>query len=176
MRYALMVPMVLACGRAPEPETRAEGPAASAVIIAVTQWAAAIDADSARVAPKRCVVPKAAAEEALVFIQRPNDSSMKLVLEYRNRYVPAARAVEHYFVMRDTLRLFVRADERPGNPATGLTPSHTEDTLWITHGRLARWVDSAGRSHPTNRRSAGYRAENVSQWFGEWLKAVRPCL
>ena len=155
---------------APPAQDLTEGPGPTPQTIAIATWAHTIDDDSVR-RPTPCAIPEAVADQALVSVQRPNDSSTKIVVDFRST---GGRATEQYYALRDTLRLFVRVDERYAN-ATGLQPSYHEDTLWLANGAVERWVDSSGFSHALSRESVGYRAENVGGLFARWLRAVRDC-
>lgn len=148
------------------------GPAATTATLAIAAWAAGIDADSARVAPVRCDLPPEIAQGALVFVQRQNDSSTKIVADYRGQN---GRAIDGFYAMADTVRLFVRVDEWYGNPVRAVPGTRKVDSLWFAGGQVVRWVDSLGQSRSTSRQSVGARAENIQGFYDEWLRAITKC-
>jgi hypothetical protein len=171
-RAILALAFTVACAPAPDQNEKTPGPAATAAALATTAWAAGIDADSARVAPVRCDLSPEIAQGALVFVQRPNDSSTKILADYRGEN---GRAIDSFYAMAGTVRLFVRVDEWYGNPGRVVRGTRRVDSLWFADGRVVRWVDSLGQSRSTSRRSVGARAENIQNFYDEWLRVVRNC-
>lgn len=162
----------VACAEPGNKDAHLSGPDATEATRAVSAWAASVDADTMRARPVRCDLPVAAAEGAEVTVHRPNDSTTRIVVEYRG---PNGRAIENYYARSDVVRLFVRVDESYPDGTPRWPGKRNEDSLWFAEGKVERWVDSLNRSRSLGVRSVGARAGNIQRFYDDWRQAVRNC-
>lgn len=162
----------IACAEPGNKDAHLSGPEATDATRAVSAWAASVDADTARIKPLRCDVPESVADGGVVYVHRPNDSTTRIVVDYRGLN---GRAIDNYYARSDVVRLFVRVDESYPDGTPRWPGKRKEDSLWFTDGKVERWVDSLNRSRSLGVRSVGARASNIQGSYDDWRQAVRNC-